>query len=65
MELTALTTSHDLFWYIGDDHVACIWHDFFKDDMVGMKVANMDCVRETHHWPLLLTWFNFNPSMEK
>ena len=49
MELTALTTSHDLFGYIGDDHVACIWHDFFKDDMVGMKLANMDCVRETHY----------------
>ena len=30
-------------------HMAYTWHDFFKEDMAAIKLAYMDCVRETHH----------------
>ena len=47
-----------------------------NENKVGiMSIHNVQCYNEAslqfasfllyHHWPLLLTWFNFNPSMDK
>ena len=36
--------------------------------VVHLKMANMiweSLCLSGHQWPLLLTWFNFNPSMDK
>ena len=35
--------------------------------ILGLNLIHVSCLQDviTHHWPLLLTWFNFNPSMDK
>ena len=33
--------------------------------MSGDKAGDDDCIAVDDQWPLLLTWFNFNHSMDK
>ena len=37
----------------------------FKDDQNQNKVNKSNHIPANDLWPLLLTWFNFNPSMDK
>ena len=34
-------------------------------EISGLKILNITKRHLWHQWPLLLTWFNFNPSMDK
>ena len=47
-----------------------IWFTYDKWIQVYTKIKQNNCFRwlycePLHQWPLLLTWFNFNPSMDK
>ena len=43
------------------------FHGDLSTTLIGLKVNTCDYFRRvtTRLWPLLLTWFNFNPSMDK
>ena len=41
----------------------CIW--ITKNDTIYGNVQRHSFIRVNKQWPLLLTWFNFNPSMDK
>ena len=63
--LSDLRKHQDIFMFLsfGDTKIAKIVGIFFLGDARSCCVINTNdaCVI----WPLLLTWFNFNPSMEK
>ena len=53
-------------WCVYDDWRRSQWRDLSlllntKDDVCWLFQSNRSSVQ----WPLLLTWFNFNPSMDK
>ena len=59
--------------YLDNYQVSCQWTCSFvlvkqlwvNEYQVNCGLCSHICSAITHQWPLLLTWFNFNPNMDK
>ena len=49
------------YWSLGRCDIVIYWADYF----IWEKMQPADFIENIDQWPLLLTWFNFNPSMDK